>query len=226
MTRPIQVDAWLDIACPWCWISKRRFTLAVEDYGGDVEVDYHSFELAPNLPDEYLSSESEFLQSSYPGRTPEQIREMMWLVTRTGARLGLVYDFDAVQHTNTLRAHQLFQHAKVQGVAEKMLEALFSAFFERGRDLRRMDELAVLAGEVGLNSAAARNALESGHCFAAVVADRALAATYGVISIPTYVFERQDRIYGARRPAVIAEALRRAAQQAGMTAIARNTSIT
>ena len=75
---------------------------------------------------------------------------MMWVVRGTGARLGLAYDFDRVQHTSTFLAHQLLHHAKAHGRQLPMLDVLFSAFFEHGRDLRRVDELVTLAGQVGL----------------------------------------------------------------------------
>jgi predicted DsbA family dithiol-disulfide isomerase len=58
----VEVHAWVDIACPWCWIAKRRFEVAETDYGGDVMLEYHSFELAPDLPADYLSSEADFLE--------------------------------------------------------------------------------------------------------------------------------------------------------------------
>jgi predicted DsbA family dithiol-disulfide isomerase len=121
MTHIVDVHAWLDIACPWCWIAKRRFVLAVQDYRGPVRIDYRSFEMAPHLPDDYLSAGSDFLQSSHSRHTPEQTREMMRIVRSTGARLGLVYDFDGVQHTSTLLAHQLLQYAKAHGMQDAML---------------------------------------------------------------------------------------------------------
>jgi hypothetical protein len=43
-----------------------------------------------------------------------------------------------------------------------MLGVLFSAFFERGRDLRRIDELVALAGEVDLDPADTRAAPATG----------------------------------------------------------------
>ena len=43
-----------------------------------------------------------------------------------------------------------------------MLEVLFSAFFERGRDLRGVDELVALAAEVDLEAGETRTALQTG----------------------------------------------------------------
>ena len=211
LVRSIMVHAWLDVACPWCWIAKRRFELAKTEYGSGVTVQYHSFELAPELPMDYLSSEAEFLQLHRPGRTRKEVEQAMRMVSSTGKRLGLAYDFNRVQHTNTFLAHQLLQYAKVAGLQLLMLDVLFSAFFERGCDLRRPDELVALAAEVGLDAVDVREVLEAGRYAEAVRADRDLAARYGVAKIPTYVVEGQPPIHGARRPAVFIEALRTAA---------------
>jgi predicted DsbA family dithiol-disulfide isomerase len=63
--RVIEVHAWVDVACPWCWIAKRRFEAATTEYGNteygnDVAIEYHSFELAPDLSIDYVSSEADF----------------------------------------------------------------------------------------------------------------------------------------------------------------------
>ena len=172
--RPVEVHAWLDVACPWCWIAKRRFEAAEVEFGGDVTLEYHSFELAPDLPADYVNSEADFLQFLYAGTTREQAEQLIWVV---------------------------------RGM-------LFSAFFERGRDLRRVDELVVLADEVGLDACGTRTVLESGRYADAVRDDRRLAATYGVAKIPTYVMGNRPPIHGAKRPAVLIEALRTAARDA------------
>src|SRR5690349_7031387 len=72
------------------------------------------------------------------------------------------FDFDFVQHTSTFLAHQLLHHAKAASRQLPMLDVLFSAFFERGRDLRRVEELGELALEVGLDAAEVRVTLETG----------------------------------------------------------------
>jgi predicted DsbA family dithiol-disulfide isomerase len=208
---PIDVHAWLDVACPWCWVAKRRFEVAEAEYGGVVRVEYHSFELAPDLPADYLSSEVAFLQSRNRALSRADVEQMLRVVASTGARLGLRYEFDLVRHTSTFLAHQLLHHAKASGRQLPMLEVLFSAFFARGRDLRSVEELATLSAEAGLDAADTRQALTSDRYADGVKADRALAAASGVEKIPAYVVERQPPIHGARRPVVLVAALRAAA---------------
>jgi predicted DsbA family dithiol-disulfide isomerase len=174
-------------------------------------VAYHSFELAPDLPADYLASEADFLRFHHPGRTLAEVEQMMRLVKSTGARLGLAYDFDRVRHTSTFLAHQLLHHAKASGRQVPMLDLLFSAFFERGRDLRKIEELVALAADVGLDASEARTVLETGRYADAVRADRHLATAHGVTAIPTYMVPGQPPIHGAKRPAILVEALRAAA---------------
>ena len=50
VTTPIKVDIWSDVQCPWCYIGKRKFEQGVAESGVPVEVEYHSFELAPDTP--------------------------------------------------------------------------------------------------------------------------------------------------------------------------------
>ena len=126
---------------------------------------------------------------------------MMWVVRGTGSRLGLAYDFDSVQHTSTFLAHQLLHHAKANGRQLPMLDVLFSAFFERGRDLRRVDELVGLAAEVGLDGAGTRAVLEASRYARGGAGRPRLAADTAWRKIPTYAVEGQPPIHGAKRPA-------------------------
>ncbi|MHB1065012.1 MAG: DsbA family oxidoreductase [Georgenia sp.] len=209
----LEVHAWLDVACPWCWIAKRRFGAAVTEYGGAVELTYHSFELAPDLPADHVGQQLDHLRRQYPGRPDREIERMMRLVASTGASLGLVYDFDRVRHTNTFRAHQLLHHVRAQGRPDAVLDALFTAYFSHGQDVRDLDVLAGVAAGAGLDPAEAREAVASSRYAEPVRADRELARTYGVGKIPTYVIAGRPPIHGALKTHIFVDALRRAAEE-------------
>src|SRR5690606_16290805 len=109
MTAPLKVDIWSDIACPWCYIGKRKFERAVEQFsaeGREVEVEYHSFELSPDTPVAFEGSTTEYL-ADRKGMPVEQVEQMLERVTQIASSVGLDYDFDKVVHINTLRAHQV-----------------------------------------------------------------------------------------------------------------------
>ena len=125
MSETIKVDVWSDIACPWCFIGKRKFAEGVRRFtegAGEgaprVEVEYHSFELAPDTPVDFEGSEVDFL-AEYKGMPEAQVHQMLDQVTQIAASVGLAYRFDKVRHTKTLKAHQLLADSeRAQGNTE------------------------------------------------------------------------------------------------------------
>jgi predicted DsbA family dithiol-disulfide isomerase len=215
MSDAIKVDIWSDIACPWCFIGKRRFEEGVRRYadggGLGVEVEYHSFELAPDTPVDFEGDEVDFL-SGHKGIPVAQVREMLARVTQLAADAGLAYDFDAVRHTKTLKAHQLLHFAKKRGAQAEMVERLFRAYFEQGRHVGHDEDLADLATDVGLDREEVLAALRAGTHDADVEADMSQARAYGISGVPFYVIDARYGISGAQDPAAFEQALRQAAE--------------
>lgn len=209
VTSPIKIDIWSDIACPWCYIGKRHLEGGIAALGADapeVEIEYHSFELAPDTPVDFEGSEVDFL-AGHKGIPLEQARAMIDRVTGIAAHAGLDYDYDALQHTKTLKAHELLHFAKEHGLQLALSERLFRAYFTEGRHVGRVDELVELAAEVGLDPDAAREALESGRYGAAVQADIAQAGAYGINGVPFFVFEGKYGVSGAQPAEVFSQVL-------------------
>ncbi len=201
MTQPIKIDIWSDIACPWCYIGKRRLETAVEGFDGEVEVEYHSYELAPDTPEDFAGSHAEYLEQK--GFPASQIGDMLERVSAVAASVGLHYDYEANQPTRTLKAHELLHFAKAHGRQAAMKERLMSAYFVEGEHVGRIDDLVRLAEEVGLDGKAARAALVSGEHAAAVQADIQQAAAYGIRGVPFFVIDGKYGISGAQEPAVL-----------------------
>ncbi|MCW2799835.1 MAG: disulfide bond formation protein DsbA [Aeromicrobium sp.] len=212
----MKVDIWSDVACPWCFIGKRRFESAAAEFraaGGDVEVEYHSFELSPDTPVDFEGSEVDFL-AQHKGMSAEQVEPMLAHVVGLASAEGLAYDFDALKHTNTVKAHELLHLAKAHGKQLEMKERLLSAYFEQGRYVGRIEDLADLAEEVGLDRAEVVAALEAGTYVAAVEADKAQAIAYGINGVPFFVIDGKYGISGAQAPETFVDALQQAAADA------------
>lgn len=209
MSTPIKIDIWSDIACPWCYIGKRHFEAGVAALGDDapeIEVEYHSFELAPDTPVDFEGSEIDFL-AKHKGMPAERVQQMLQHVTGVAANAGLDYDFDALQHTKTLKAHELLHFAKSEGRQLELAERLFRAYFTEGRHVGRVDELVTLAADAGLDADAAREALESGRFAAAVQADIAQAGAYGINGVPFFVIDGKYGVSGAQPAEVFGQVL-------------------
>jgi predicted DsbA family dithiol-disulfide isomerase len=216
MSATVKVDIWSDVACPWCFIGKRRFETAAEEFratGGDIEVEYHSFELSPDTPVDFEGSEVDFL-AKHKGMSPEQVGPMLSHVAGLASAEGLAYDFESLKHTNTVKAHELLHLAKAHGKQLEMKERLLSAYFEQGRHVGRIDDLADLAAEIGLDRAEVVSALEDGTYLPSVEADKAQAMAYGINGVPFFVIDGKYGISGAQEPATFVDALQQAATEA------------
>ena len=218
MTAPLKVDIWSDIACPWCYVGKRRFEEALVAFDATgaarpVEIEYHSFELAPDTPVDFDGSEVDFL-AGHKGMPREQVAQMLGQMTEVAASVGLSYDFDALQHTNTVKAHELLHFAKSKDRQLDMSERLFAAYFEEGRHVGRVEDLADLAAEIGLDRDEALAALTSGEFLPAVTADKQQAIAYGISGVPFFVIDGRFGVSGAQDPSAIVEVLRKAADEA------------
>lgn len=215
MNEPIKIDIWSDIACPWCYIGKRKLEDAISRFealpeGAPVEIEYHSYELAPDTPVDFEGSEVDFLVGHK--RLPEtQVKEMLGTVTTVARSVGLEYDFAALQHTNTVKAHELLHYAKEHGKQLEAKERLLRAYFVEGRHIGHVDELAQLAAEIGLDPQDARRALDADEHRAAVRADQERAARLGINAVPFFVIDGRYGVSGAQRPETFLDALRQAA---------------
>ena len=208
---PILIDVWSDVACPWCYIGKRNLESGIAGFtAATVEVVYHSFELAPDTPVEFTGSEVEFLMS-HRGVSAEQARAMIDRVVGIARIAGLEYDYEALQHTNTLRAHELLHFAKERGPQLEMNERLLSAYFVEGRHVGRVQDLADLAAEVGLDRDDVIRSLEAGEYSDYVRLDMVQARQYGINGVPFFVIDSRYGISGAQPSEVFVEVLCRAA---------------
>ena len=210
MTSPIKIDIWSDIACPWCFIGKRRFEAGAAEAGVPVEIEYHSFELAPDTPVDFDGSEIDFL-AKHKGMPEPRVREMLDRVTGIASTVGLNYDFDKLQHTNTVKAHQLLHFAKLRGLQLEMKERLLKAYFEEGRHVGRIEGLADLAAEIGLDRDEVVRSLETDEHLADVREDQKVAQDFGIQGVPFFVIDRKYGVSGAQESSAFAEILRQVA---------------
>jgi predicted DsbA family dithiol-disulfide isomerase len=211
MSDVIKVDVWSDIACPWCYIGKRKFEAGVEAFGGEVAVEYHSFELSPDTPVDFDGSAADYLVQR-KGLPAEQVESMLDGVIGIAAEVGLEYDYDALQHTNTVKAHQLIHFARAHGKQIEMKERLLRAYFVEGRHVGRDADLADLAAEIGLDRAEALRSLEANEYLDDVRADQDQAIKYGIQGVPFFVVDGKYGVSGAQSPETFTQVLAKVAE--------------
>lgn len=192
-----EVEITLDVMCAASYLAYARFQRAAARFraaGGDLEVRFVPFQLAPDA-----SSEGEPIREVHRRVFgPDADRETDRFA-RVAARDGLVLDYDRVLLTNTFEAHRLIALAAEVGLAEATVERLFRAYFTDGENLGDTGTLQRLAAEVGVpwsedGAEATRAAL-------------AAAARDGVRSIPVFALPGGVVLRGSRTEAEFDAAL-------------------
>ncbi|WNB87545.1 DsbA family oxidoreductase [Cellulomonas sp. ATA003] len=204
---------WSDVACPWCYIGRRRFAAALEAFPHreQVQVRWRSYQLSPEAEVGSPLSEAEMLAQT-KGLPLESVQEMFAHVTEVAAGVGLRYRFDTVRPANTLDAHRLIHLARRRGpqVADAMVEALMSAHFEQGLAVDDREVLAGIAAGVGLDADDVRASLAGTDATDDVLADLEEGRTVRVSGVPFFVLDRRLGVSGAQPTELFTEALERA----------------
>jgi predicted DsbA family dithiol-disulfide isomerase len=188
--KKLNVDVWSDIACPWCYVGKRRLEAALARFPdrASVTVTWHAFELDPAAPAVRDDSQSyaERLAKKY-GSSVARAEEMIKTMTETAAADGLDFHFERVRAGNTFDAHRLIHLAHERGVQDAVKERLLRAYMTEGEPIGDRDALVRLAAEAGLDAEEAHTALVTDAFADEVRADEQQARSLGINGVPFFV---------------------------------------
>ncbi|WP_276089211.1 DsbA family oxidoreductase [Pedobacter sp. JY14-1] len=206
----MKVDIWSDIRCPFCYIGKRKFEAALEqfEHKDKIEVEWHSFELDPNLQNS-TESPAQYLADRY-GRPVEWAMEMQENVSKTASEAGLQFNLDHSVVANSFDAHRLIQMAKADGLGDSVEESLFKAHFTDGKDISDHSELESIGASIGLDAFAIKTMLQGTDFSTEVRADEQMAAQIGIHSVPFFIFNQKLAVSGAQAPETFLGAMRQA----------------
>ena len=211
----MKVEIWSDIACPWCYVGKRRLERALEqfEHRDSLDIVWRSFELDPSAPAVQPGRQSELLARKYRV-SMEKAEAMNANMAAAGAQEGIDFRFDRVTVGNTFDAHRLIHFAAGEGKRAEMVERLFRAYFAEGAGLGGRETLVRLAEEVGLDPGAVHTALASGAFADEVRADEDRARSFGISGVPFFAIDERYGISGAQPPELLLQALQQAWSEA------------
>jgi predicted DsbA family dithiol-disulfide isomerase len=200
---PLTVEIWSDVVCPWCYIGKRRFEAAVEQFDGEVEVVWRSFELDPGAPAIREHTATEHLADKY-GMSVEQAEASHVKMTELAAQDGLEYHLERARGGNSFDAHRLIHLAAAHGKQGEAQERVMRGYFTEGIPIGDREALIALGDDLGLD---ARATLESDEYADAVREDEMLAQRIGIQGVPFFVLGRRYGVSGAQPADVLVQAL-------------------
>lgn len=209
----LRIDIWSDIACPWCYIGKRRLeqALARFPHRDEVEIAWRAFELDPSAPRvrDHAQSYAERLARKY-GTDRAQAQAMIDRMVDTAAGDGIAMRFDHIRPGNTFDAHRLLHLAHDRGVQDALKERLLRAYLTEGQAIGEPEVLRPLACEVGLDDREVRDVLGGDRYASEVRQDEALARELGITGVPFFVLAGRLGVSGAQPADVLLGALGRA----------------
>ncbi|WP_319533083.1 DsbA family oxidoreductase [uncultured Cohaesibacter sp.] len=196
MSQPLRIDIVSDVVCPWCAIGYNQLRVALEQSGTDAEVHWHPFQLNPDMGPEGQNLR-EHLSEKY-GISTEDSAVNRERIRTLAAEVGFAINFTEEMRTyNTMAAHQLIHFAGFHGLEHQTKQALLKAYFTDGRDVSDMDVLMDIAETVGLDTAAAREAIESGQYLELVQQHMLFWTKQGISGVPAIILDQKYLINGA-----------------------------
>jgi predicted DsbA family dithiol-disulfide isomerase len=193
----MRIDVYSDTVCPWCYLGKRRFELAVAARPHyETRIFWRPFELNPDLPIEGVDRAKYLAARIGPA---ERIAEAHTVLKSQGEASGIDFRFDLMARVpNTRRSHLLIAHAARSGRQTAVKERIMRAYFEEGCDIGEVEDLVRLGVEAGLSERESRAALILRAGQDGVIAAERHAAVLGITGVPTFVFDGQYTISGAQ----------------------------
>jgi predicted DsbA family dithiol-disulfide isomerase len=200
MTKTVlTIDIVSDVVCPWCVIGYAQLKQALDAKKDkvDAKLVWHPFELGPDTPQEGKDMAA-YVRERY-GASPEQSRANRDRITRTGAELGITFNYsDESRIYNSFKAHQLLLWAAESDRQTELKLALFAAYFT---DQANISDDAVLLDAVenaGLDRDAAAKVLANGRMVDHVRAEEDYWQNQNISGVPAYIINGKYMVPGAQ----------------------------
>ena len=205
----LHVEVIADLACPFCYLGKRRLATALRAVRGPYDVSWLPWQLNPDMPAEGLSLD-DYLTRRFG--SPANVAPVLEGLAAEGKGAGIDFRFDRLKRIpNTLKAHQLMYLAEAEGRDQSALaEGLMSAFFERGEDIGNTDVLVEQAGTQGIRPDDVVRVIGDNASRQIVATREGQVRASGITGVPGFLLNRRLLIVGAQEADAIVNAFDRA----------------
>ncbi len=210
----ITIDILSDVVCPWCYIGKTRLEKAIVQLtpSYDFKLQYHPFELDPGMPEDGVD-QKEHLAKKFGGEI--KYHEITRHTSEVAAEEGLTFDFEKQQFIpNTRIAHALIAAALPFHIQADVADAFFKAYFSRGINLTKKENLIQVAVEGGLSEEIARKTIADESAIAGIAQEEMESQQLGIRSVPFYIINNRYGISGAQPTETFVKAFREIASTA------------
>lgn len=195
----MKIEIWSDYVCPFCYIGERKLSKALEltKMKDKVEIVFHSFELNPHAKKEYDENINKLMADKY-GMSLERAIEANKGIVESAQSVGLVFNFEDLQPTNTFDAHRVSHLARSEGKLIEFTEAVMRSYFTDSLNISDTSVLLKVAKEVGLSSSRVKEILDSKEFTDEVRQDEQKASQSNISGVPYFLFNGEEAISGAQ----------------------------
>jgi predicted DsbA family dithiol-disulfide isomerase len=208
--KKLRLDVWSDIACPWCYVGKRRLEAALARFPqrDAVEVVWRAFELDPSAPRERerTVSYAERIAKKY-GSSVADAEGMITRMSDVARADGLDFHFEKIRPGNTFDAHRVLHLAADRGRQDAVKERFLRGYMTEGEAIGDPEVLVRLAAEAGLDAEEVRAALADDAYAREVRTDEAEASDLGIRGVPFFVIGGRYAVSGAQPAELLLRAL-------------------
>ncbi|MDC3304160.1 DsbA family oxidoreductase [Amylibacter sp.] len=192
-----KIDIISDPICPWCYIGKTRLDRALElNPTHNFIIEWHPFQLNPAMPKDGMDRR-EYLEAKFGGQ--KEAIEVYSNIDKTATETGLSLNFGGIKRTpNTIDAHRLIHWAGIEGRQNSIIDRLFKAYFQEGRDISDHSVLTRIASAAGMDQDVVRNLLKSDADKEDIKARDTDARKRGIQGVPAFVVANEYVIQGAQ----------------------------
>lgn len=176
----LKVDIWSDYVCPFCYLQLSIFEELQREYGAQITVQWHAFELRPE-PLSTLDPGADYLRATW-------LRHVYPMAEKRNVLMKL----PPVQ-PRSRSVLEAAAFAKAQGKFDSFHKEAFRSFFELGLDIGDPSELLAVGSRAGLDPHALSSALSNHHYTEQIVADEGLADELGLRGVPAFLIRRADQ---------------------------------
>lgn len=195
----MKIEMWSDYVCPFSYMGKRHLDIALEELNltEDVDIDFKSYQLNPDIPG-YSGESMKELLSKKQDVPQDQVEKNLREVQLKAEKAELYYNFEIMKPTNTLDAHRLTKYATTIGKHRVLAEKIFNSYFEKGGLISDHDKLLELAAESGISKSDANKVLTNPDAYKdEVLKDMARAEELNVESVPYFLIDKEHVIPGS-----------------------------
>lgn len=195
----IKIELWSDFGCPFCYIGKTRFENALAKFAhkDQVEVIYKAYQLNPYAPKVMTQAPAEAFANSHNMSVP-QAKQRFQMFIDNAKTVGLNYDYEHIQMTNTYDAHRVAKYANTLGLEPAITARFMKAYFTEGLNLSDFAVLVTLSEEVGLDGAKVMEVLINNEYKQEVDNQISESRQVGVQGVPFFVLDRKYGVSGAQ----------------------------